>query len=296
MSKNFSASRIGCFTDCILKYKFTYVDGLKRSDDEVCMAALKGSCFHETVEHYHTGMSKEEITSLLEKNIEKYGIYAKEYLDENGKPIYNEHEALERFLVWWERFVKPLEEQGYKFSPEEWKKMSILRQPFVGALDVQLMPEIPGQIGKPIYIVDYKSGKTTDAQKYKKQQLLYAYFIGRENGWDFEETARNVKCYIFFPFAEPGRSPEIALRLFKEIKYDSDDLRYIIEDYYGENIKKILGTDWSTIGPDSGTESFGCNWCPFAGAPASENFCGCNISKKFNKQWPEGVKIISVGD
>lgn len=291
MGRKYSASRIGCYNDCKLKYKFTYVEGWHRSDNKADITAAKGTCFHETVEKYHTGMPKEEAISLLEENIKKYGIYDKENLDpETGKPVYDEHEALDRFFYWWAAFVEPLEKKGYKVEQEVWTEGKILRQPFVGALDVRLNP---ASLDEPTVIVDYKSGKSTTASKYKNQQLLYAYFTGKEKGYDIEQTAKSVRCYIFFPFANPGfPSEDVALVNFKEIKYTAEDLRDVIDNTYCRSLQEILTQDWNKIGSDDGTEQFGCRWCPFANAPANKNgFIGCSKSVP-GKEFPSDVEII----
>ena len=64
MSNKWSASRVGTYTGCKLRYKYQYLDKWQSSDTSGVDVQQKGLCFHETAEQYHTGMTDEEAEKM----------------------------------------------------------------------------------------------------------------------------------------------------------------------------------------------------------------------------------------
>ena len=128
-----SASRINCFIDCPLKYKLSYQEGWKSTAPVNTQLADKGSAFHEAVEKYHTGMSQEELWKILEENIKKYNINV---TNPEKDFYYDYHPAIEKFFLFWEKFIIPKEKEGYKILKEGWVNGKINDESFCGALDL----------------------------------------------------------------------------------------------------------------------------------------------------------------
>ena len=153
---NWSASRISTFKTCPLKYYYTYVDKWKCSkpaDDE---AARKGSSFHETVEHFYTGMAHDELHKILDEKLEEYRI------DETK---YHEHDALERFFLFWNEYVAKKEVAGLEVKQEGWTSGDLGGEHFIGALDLEvstpLVLDVPDEIGNKL-ISENKAVKFED--------------------------------------------------------------------------------------------------------------------------------------
>mgnify|MGYP000989158126 CR=1 FL=1 len=66
---NFSYSRVNCFTQCPLKYRFTYYDKIAVSGIDKSLAE-KGSALHEAFEQYKIGDTVETIMQYINENIE----------------------------------------------------------------------------------------------------------------------------------------------------------------------------------------------------------------------------------
>jgi putative RecB family exonuclease len=56
----YSHSRLSAFEDCRLKYKFAYIDHIKREGDSI--EAFMGSRFHEVMERVYLKVSKHPLT------------------------------------------------------------------------------------------------------------------------------------------------------------------------------------------------------------------------------------------
>lgn len=264
-----SASRTNCFQNCKLQYKYNYIEKWDSSDTEGIEVTSKGLAFHETVEQYNTGMSREEIFRILENKIKEYNV---------DETVYDEHEPLERFLCFWDKFVKPKELMGYTVKKESWANGEVDGNYFTGALDLCL------EAADRIIIYDYKSSGSMSTAHHKNQQVLYAYLKGKERGWTNKQIAENVKLNIFFAFGKVNESlttPEQRMvASVKELKFTEADLDFVIKDFYLKNINESKQIDWQTITPESGTVGFLCKWCKYAGGIKDDKtgFQGCKSS------------------
>lgn len=265
---NWSASRISTYRQCPLKYYYTYVNKWRCSKAPDTTEADKGTCLHETVEHYKTGMDKNRIYEILEEKIKEYNVDTTKY---------NEKAALERFFIFWDEFVAKRELTGFKAIQEGWASGDLGGEHFIGALDLCL------DRGDKVIIFDYKSGKTPAIAKYKEQLMLYSYLKGQEKGWDFEQTAENIKLYLFFPMSEQKTAvtdKDKMLASVKELKYDANNLRDCINEYL-QTIREIQAHDWEKEDLDSmGYPDFACKWCEHKGGnPNADGYKGCKASR-----------------
>lgn len=128
-----SASRIGCFAECALKYKLNYVEGWKSNAPVNTQLADKGSAFHETAEKFHTGMTKEEFVKILNENTVKFHVNT---TDPDADFYYNYDAAVEKFFAFWDKLIAPLEAKGYKVGQELKVNNIIHGEAFTGSLDL----------------------------------------------------------------------------------------------------------------------------------------------------------------
>ena len=289
-AKNYpwSASRIGCFAECSLKYKLNDVEGWKSDAPVNTQLADKGSAFHKAAESYHTGMSEEDFRKNLAKYAEAYHVNT---TDPEKEFYYNYEPAIKKFFAFWKHFVEPREQHGYKVGQEQKVDNVINGEAFTGSLDLCIENDME------ILIFDYKTGRSINVNNYKDQQLLYAYMKGLERGWDIPEIAKKVRCFIFGPLIEDLQTKTVEqnmLRGVKEIEYTEEDLRHIIEDYYMKNIDDIHSMNWARA--RGKTQDFhACQWCPYLGSKENPEtgFCGCKVTADLGFSTPEGVSFHS---
>ena len=283
-----SASRIGCFAECALKYKLNYVEGWKSNAPVNTQLADKGSAFHETAEKFHTGMSKEEFVKILNENTVKFHVNT---TDPDADFYYNYDAAVEKFFAFWDKLIAPLEAKGYKVGQELKVNNTIHGEAFTGSLDLCVENE------DEIIIYDYKTGSSIKVDSYKNQQLLYAYMKGLERGWDIAETAKRIKCFIFGPLIKDLETKTVEqnmLRGVKEIEYDEQDMRDVIEGYFMKNIDDIHTMNWARA--TGKKEDFhACSWCPYLGSKENPEtgFCGCKVTANLGFSTPEGIEFHS---
>lgn len=270
ISKNWSASRISTHHSCPLKYYYTYVKKWIPSKEVSKVDANKGLCFHETVEHYKTGMSHDDLKAIMAEKIKQYDV---------DTTVFDEYGALERFFLFWDELIATREKEGFIVKQEDWSKGEIEGEPFVGALDLFLENPTTNKC----IIFDYKSAKTPAASNYKKQLVLYAYLTGLARHWSLETTVENIKLYVFFPFSPQEKMitmEDKMLSSVKQIKFTKEDMEDIIQHYYIDTIREIKNTDWENIDLDKlAVPQFVCKWCPFIGSlPNDKGFRGCKAS------------------
>lgn len=280
---NWSASRVGCFVECPLKYKLNYVEHWKSSAPVNTQLADKGSAFHETAEKYHTGMSEEDFWKLLNEKIAKYKVNV---TDPEKEFYYDYHPAVAKFFAFWNKLIAPKEAEGWKVSQEGKVKNTINNEPFIGYLDLCLEKD------DEIIIYDYKTGASINANSYKPQQVLYAYMKGLEKGWTIEQTAARVKLFIFGPMQKDLENKTVEqnmLRGVKEIKYTIEEMKDLINNHYIGNIEAIHTMNWSRA---RGNMTHSCSWCPYCGSiPNDKGFTGCPATVKAGFMTPDGVEF-----
>ena len=294
---NWSSSRVSTYKDCPLKYYYSYVRPFKSDVPVNTVLADKGSCLHETVEKYHTGMSRDELLEILSEKCKKWNIIndteenKEKYSESDRERVFDETAGIDRFLLFWDYFVAPKEKEGWIVRQEGEVKKEICGEPFIGKLDLYLKSPTGEYI-----IADYKTGKSICASDYKFQQILYAYLLGLEEGWTIEETSKKVKLYIFGPLSEqkkPITPEDKMLASIKEIKYDAKEMEDLIKSYINI-ITEIKSIDWNEVEPKLlGKNSFSCKWCQYLGSiPNKETgFSGCKCTYDLGFRQPRNVKF-----
>lgn len=296
---NWSSSRVGTYEGCPLKYYYSYVRPFKSDVPVNTTLADKGSCVHETIEQYHTGMSRDELLKILDEKCKKWNIIndteenKENYPKELREKVFDETAAIDRFLLFWDYYVRGKESEGWIVRQEGEVRNEICGEPFIGKLDLYL--ESPD--GDKYIIIDWKTGKSICASDYKEQQILYAYLLSLNKGWSIEEAAERIKLYIFGPLAQqdkPITEFDKMLASFKEIKYDAEDMKNIINNNYISVISEIKTINWEEVNTDLlGKHSFSCKWCQYLGSiPNKETgFSGCKCTYDLGFRQPRNVKF-----
>lgn len=291
-----SASRIGCYKGCVLQFYYTYINKYISSEKVNTVYADKGTVFHETVEKWASEItSKEELAKRLAEKCKEYNIIndkKENYEKEQQIQVWDETAALERFYLFWEKFVQPKLDEGYTFKQESRYYPKIMGEKFVGALDLLLEP--PEGSDKEVIVFDYKSGSSFNIEEYKLQQILYAYMMGLERGWEIPQTASKVRCFIFGPFLNQPKKlneEEAMFNSILEIKYTQQEMEDIIKDYM-LTINEIKSIDWDNVDPDLlGNHTWSCKFCPFKGSIPDGDFKGCKCTYDKGFRQPRGIKF-----
>jgi hypothetical protein len=269
MSKNFSYSRVSTFNTCKLKYKFQYYQEIKAEGVDRKLAD-KGNAIHLAFEKYVKGDTVEKIMQYVDENIAKYKL---------NKEDYNYQEAVERFIEFQQSFMEPKIESGFKVYKEMWARSTFCSQPFIGALDTVLISN------EEIIIVDFKSAKSAKTDSYQTQLLIYAYLLGKDRNWSYEEITNKIKVYVFFPLADIGKRASLLpvhdrmTSVLKQIVYNEITLQNTIQTLE-KDIEKILAIDWNSINENDAEMSYVCQFCDFRGAIPDPkiNFIGCPLT------------------
>lgn len=267
---SYSHSSLASYEGCKLKFKYTYIDHWKAVPELPNKWAAKGLAFHESVEFWkkHSDLINKDINTqadleeLMKFNIAKYNV------EDNmnvlsGAPI---------FIVYYNNFVQPKINDGYKEEHEYCVRGDIAGNKFVGYIDVFLSK------GNKFCIYDYKTAKSINADSYKSQLLLYAYLIGLTKGMTTKQITENAELAIIGPLASKANAEKPAT-YFYPIAFTEQDLIDEIS-HLSDTIKAVQSENWDNIGPVSGSMSFACNFCPYKckGANPATGFPGCKIT------------------
>ena len=154
MSFKLSKSAVNCFINCPRKFKYQYVDNIESESNEF---AELGTNVHQIAEDFIK-------SDALEKNKDILAVL-KEF-ESKYEDDYSDHcENLAKFFK--DMFV----EKGYKlFIAEEYLFSEIHN--FSGYADLVL----EDKEGK-LFVIDYKTGKARDVNKYKLELCYYKMLI-----------------------------------------------------------------------------------------------------------------------
>lgn len=278
-SKNFSVSRVKCFQTCPLQYKYKYVEGWKTSATKQSDDIQKGLALHETFEHFPETM--EDAIALLHKNLESYPVNHELY------PLEVLETGVKRYFNFWNNFVKPLLDDGYKAYKETWMRGTISNEPFIGALDLLLKKD------DDTIIIDYKTASSMNASLYKNQLLIYTYL----NNNDLSVAAEKTRLFVFFPLGklktgdEYGSDVKSSLSCLKEIKFKKIDLITVVDEFQA-SIESITSKDWNAVDTKDATLCFECKWCDYKGSVENENgFKGCPLSYDVGERQSRGTSF-----
>jgi len=238
----YSHSRLETFKSCPLKYKFNYIDKIKREEEGI--EAFLGSRFHEVMEKIYKDLPfrKYSLDELLDF-----------YEDEWDK---NYHDKI--VIADNERKAKDYKEIGKKFIEDYYKRYYPFKQGKVLGierlviinLDDNGKYKLRGYIDRldqpkdrTYEIHDYKTSKSLPEQsKMDEDRQLALYQIGIQNMWNDVYNVELVWHYVAFDKEIRSKRTEEEL---DELKKDTIDL-----------IKKIEAT--REFLPN---ESILCGWC-----------------------------------
>ena len=271
----YSHSRLETFKSCPLKYKFNYIDKIKREEEGI--EAFLGSRFHEVMEKIYKDLPfrKYSLDELLDF-----------YEDDWDKNFHNKIVIADN-----EREAKDYKEIGKKFIEDYYKRYYPFNQGKVLGIERQVIINLDdngeyklrGYIDRldqtkdrTYEIHDYKTSKSLPEQsKMDEDRQLALYQIGIQNMWNDVYNVELVWHYVAFD--KEIRSKRTKEEL-DELKKDTIDL-----------IKKIEAT--REFLPN---ESTLCGWCYYKDiCPLYKHECmvGNLPANKYLKD--SGVKLVN---
>jgi len=238
----YSHSRLEAFKSCPLKYKFNYIDKIKREEEGI--EAFLGSRFHEVMEKIYKDLpfrkySLDELLVFYEDNWDK-NYHDKMVIADNERKAKDYKEIGKKFI----------EDYYKRYYPFNQGKVLGIERPVIINLDDNGEYRLRGYIDRidqakdGIYeIHDYKTSKSLPEQsKMDEDRQLALYQIGIQNMWNDVYNVELVWHYVAFDKEIRSKRTEEEL---DELKKDTIDL-----------IKKIEAT--REFLPN---ESTLCGWC-----------------------------------
>lgn len=278
----YSYSRIGCFANCRLQYKFRYVekpDIVKPTGIE----AFMGSMVHDSLEQCYrlAGMQKlltlEELLALYQR-------------------LWKENKPEKLKIVKKELSEKDYYETGYEALKKYYKRYQPFDQEIVLGLEKRVMIELDdagqykmvGYIDRltrddagRIRIHDYKTNSNLPTQEeIDREPQLALYQLAVEKMWPDQGPVELVWHFVRFD------TPLVSIR----DKGQLDKLRY---DYMGK-IDEIEAA--VELGNFPATESALCNWCDFVEICPAKGGSGGVKSDQIEIKLPSDEQCLKLVD
>ena len=238
----YSHSRLETFKNCPLKYKFNYIDKIKRKEEGV--EAFLDSRFHEVMEKIYRDLPFKKYS--LGELLEFYGdIWDKKYHDK--VIIANKERKAKNYKEIGKKFIEDYYKRYYPFNRG---KVLGIERPVMIDLDGKGKYRLRGFIDRlnrtedgTYEIHDYKTSKSLPEQsKMDEDRQLALYQVGVQKLWDDVNQVELVWHYVAFDKEIRSKRTKEALDALKK---ESIDL-----------IKKIEAT--REFLPN---ESTLCGWC-----------------------------------
>jgi len=240
----YSYSRLGTFEDCPLKYKFNYLDKIKR--DEESIEAFLGSRFHETMEKLYRDL--------------RYRLCSLEELISYYEDLWSKNYHKDILIVRRERTVDDYRNLGRRCIEDYYKRYYPFNRGRTLAIEKRVIVDINGdrkyliqgyidridQLADGTYeIHDYKtSGSLPEQTYFDRDRQLALYQIGIQNIWKDVKKVNLIWHYVAFDKEMSSvRSPE-------ELETLKKDTVVLIKEI--ENTEEFLPK-----------ESALCSWCPY---------------------------------
>lgn len=249
----YSASRVGTFESCHLKYDLSYKKGYFAEETLQNVLTRKGNAFHEFAEHYDPNWSPDYIEQRRLDVEKKYRLPEE----------FNLTVAIKRFIKLFDEIMAPVGILGGKIQREIEFKFELDGNNFTGKLDV-LLEKPDGTF----HIIDYKTGKSTNTSYYVDQMMLYTWACHKQFNIPAEELINRVQVNVYFALADQEK--EDPLKVFKQIKFTDATLAATREHYRGL-IEMIEKNDWK---PEANLNRM-CEFCGFLG---QQKFCPLSVS------------------
>lgn len=248
----YSASRLGTFESCRLKYHLQYKYGYYAEEKQQNILTRKGSAFHELAENYNPMDSPDQLLAFR-LAIEKKYVLPEEFSLER---------PLIRFQKFFDEVIASCSLQGGQVQREVEFKFDLKGSNFTGKLDVLLSyPD------GTFMILDYKTGKSANTSYYTGQMMLYTWALMQEHKIPIEEAANRIQVGLFFPMAQPD--DEGYGKVFKKIKFTKDHIEKETREYL-DLINSIENTPWQ---PEANINKL-CEFCAFVG---QKEFCPMSV-------------------
>jgi len=238
----YSHSRLEAFKSCPLKYKFNYIDKIKREEEGI--EAFSGSRFHKVMEKNYKDLpfreySLDELLDFYEDDWDK-NYHDKIVIANNEREAKDYKERGKKFIEDYYTRYYPFN-QGKVLGVERWVIINLDDQ---GEYKLRGIIDRIDQAEDGIYeIHDYKTSKSLPEQsKMDEDRQLALYQIGIQNMWNDVYQVELVWHYVAFDKEIRSKRTEEEL---DELKKDTIDL-----------IKKIEAT--REFLPN---ESTLCGWC-----------------------------------
>lgn len=238
----YSHSRLETFKNCPLKYKFNYIDKIKREEEGI--EAFLGSRFHKIMEKIYKNLpfrkySLDELLAFYEDDWDKK-YHDKIVIADNERKAEDYKEIGKKFI----------EDYYKRYYPFNQGKVLGIERPVMINLDDKGEYKLRGYIDRldqaedrTYEIHDYKTSKSLPEQsKMDEDRQLALYQIGIQNMWNDVGSVELVWHYVAFDKEIRSKRTEEEL---DELKKDTIDL-----------IKKIEAT--REFLPN---ESTLCGWC-----------------------------------
>lgn len=272
----YSYSRLATFEDCPLRYKFNYLDRIKREEESI--EAFLGSRFHETMEKLYRELqfrvcSLEELLNYYEEQWSK-----------------NYHPRI--LVVRKERKADDYKNLGLRCIEDYYRRYYPFNQGRTLALEKRVLIDLKGdgryliqgyidridQLSDGTYeIHDYKTSANLPEQGYlDKDRQLALYQIGVHNLWAEATKVRLIWHYVAF---DKEMSSQRSLEELERLKEDTISL-----------IEKIENTE--EFLPQ---ESALCSWCPYPDlCPRQKHYY--QVEKLPVKDYlnDDGVKLVNT--
>jgi len=243
----YSHSRLETFENCPLKYKFRYIDGIKKAEQGV--EAFLGAQVHEVLRKLYDDLQLEKLNTLDELlelfaahwkkawgphvRIVRAGMTEQNYFDTGKKCIRNFYERNQPF-----RQSQTLGTEVHLTFPLDGEGKYQLQ----GYVD-----RIARREDGTIEIHDYKTGRLPAQEKADADRQLALYQIGVERQWP--ETRGVELIWHYVAFRETQRSRRTAQQLVQLRKQTIEQINRIESAKQFEGRRSAL-CDWCEYKPD----------------------------------------------
>ncbi len=240
----YSYSRLETFENCPLKYRFNYIDKIKR--DEESIEAFLGSRFHETMEKLYRDL--------------RYRVCSLEELINYYEDLWSKNYHKDILIVRRERTADDYRNLGRRCIEDYYKRYYPFNRGRTLAIEKRVVVDLNGdgkyliqgyidridQLADGTYeIHDYKTSSSLPEQSYfDRDRQLALYQVGIQNLWKDVRKVNLIWHYVAFDKEMSSvRSPE-------ELETLKKDTIALIKEI--ENTEEFLPK-----------ESDLCSWCPY---------------------------------
>ncbi len=243
----YSHSRLETFENCPLKYKFRYIDGIKKVEQGV--EAFLGGQVHEVLRKLYDDLHLEKLDSLDE---------LLEFFAANWKKAWGPHVRIVRAGMTEQNYF----DTGAKCIRNFYERNKPFRQSQTLGTEVHLTFPLDGE-GKyqlqgyvdrierrcdgTIEIHDYKTGRLPAQEKADADRQLALYQIGVERQWPETRSVELIWHYV--AYRETQRSRRTAQQLV-QLRQQTIELIHRIESAKQFEGRRSALCDWCEYKPD----------------------------------------------